>query len=131
MNSRQRKIILTLPLIIYSGIIFTLSSFPQPDFIDLGFQFWDKILHLKAFFIYGLLTITAIQSIKPELSKSRMALLTLVIGFLFGLSDEFHQYFVPGRESDIWDLAADVTGVCISLPIINFIRNFTAKIGTK
>ena len=33
---------------------------------------------------------------------------------IYALSDEIHQYFVPGRVCDIKDVALDVTGVLIS-----------------
>lgn len=130
MNSRQKKLILVMPLIIYSMAIFILSALPQPEFIDLGFQYWDKILHLKAYFVYGVFTITAIVALKPELLKMKIMVLAVIIGFLFGLSDEIHQYFVPGRDADVWDLAADTAGILISLTTISIIRTFTARIRT-
>ncbi|MBU4129066.1 VanZ family protein, partial [bacterium] len=30
---------------------------------------------------------------------------------LYALSDEIHQFFVPGREFDLWDLVADSLGI--------------------
>ena len=33
------------------------------------------------------------------------------IGFLYALSDEFHQSFVPGRTSELGDIIADWIGV--------------------
>lgn len=129
-NSRQKKVIFVMPLILYSVAIFLLSSFPQPDFIDLGFKFWDKLLHLKAFFIYGIFTIAAIASLRPMIKNGNLIALVLIIGFLFGLSDEIHQYFVPGRDADIWDLAADTAGVAISLTARNIVREYVSRICT-
>jgi VanZ family protein len=33
----------------------------------------------------------------------------LLVG-LYGISDEFHQYFIPGRMADVLDAAADIAG---------------------
>ncbi len=130
MNSSPKKLILIAPLIVYSIAIFTLSNFPQPEFIDLGFKFWDKLLHLKAFFIYGIFTLTAVIAIKQGIDDKNLMLVTLLIGILFGLSDEIHQYFVPGRDADIWDLAADTAGVALSLTAKNIVRAYISRIRT-
>lgn len=37
---------------------------------------------------------------------------------IYALSDEIHQYFVPGRVCDIKDVALDVTGVFISAAMV-------------
>jgi VanZ family protein len=34
----------------------------------------------------------------------------VIIAVLYGASDEIHQYFVPGRVCDIFDLVADSIG---------------------
>ena len=33
---------------------------------------------------------------------------------VFAASDEIHQAFVPGRQTDVMDWLADVAGICIS-----------------
>ena len=106
-----------LPLILIMGTIFFLShrpgdSFNLPDITDL-----DKLLHCIA---YGVLAATALFALEPHFRRSRpWASSLLVVGFclLYGISDEFHQSFVPGRMPSIWDIVADVTGalLCVSL----------------
>ena len=49
-------------------------------------------------------------------------LFAMIIGTLYGVSDEFHQSFVPGRTASIWDLAADSIGVAIAQTVI-FIKD--------
>lgn len=34
----------------------------------------------------------------------------ILIGSLYGVSDEYHQMFVPGRTFDVFDMLADVIG---------------------
>jgi VanZ family protein len=37
-------------------------------------------------------------------------LLAIVLAIAYGVSDEFHQRFVPGRSSDVYDVLADAEG---------------------
>jgi VanZ family protein len=34
---------------------------------------------------------------------------------VLGTLDEFHQYFVPGRQSDVLDLLADAVGIALGV----------------
>ena len=84
----------------------------------------DKILHLIAFFIYGLslqfFFIALFQ--KNKTNNKKYAILTIIVGFTFALSDEIHQYFVPGRRADIIDLLVDWLGICLSLLCIKIVN---------
>jgi len=46
----------------------------------------------------------------------------LLLSVCYGITDEFHQAFVPGRHPDIWDLIRDSTGALIALLIICFVK---------
>jgi VanZ family protein len=37
----------------------------------------------------------------------------LVFATLYAVTDEFHQWFVPGRHADVWDVAADAAGALV------------------
>ena len=65
------------------------------------------IEHAAAYFVLGIFA----RKAAPD------APFWIILSFvaLYGLSDEIHQYFVPGRVCDILDLAADVTGGTIAL----------------
>ena len=39
------------------------------------------------------------------------AILAILVGIFYGITDEFHQSFVPGRSSSEWDVLADSVGV--------------------
>lgn len=45
----------------------------------------------------------------PHTLKNKMVLV-LMISFLYGLSDEFHQWFIPGRSATLGDVLADTLG---------------------
>lgn len=113
---KNKQIIYLIPILLYSTILFILSNQSKnPDFINDNYGM-DKLVHMIAYSIFALLLnialITKIESIKKRV------FMVLIIGLLFGISDEFHQSFVPGREASISDLIFDLLGVCLSLLII-------------
>ncbi|MCK5742488.1 MAG: VanZ family protein, partial [Chlorobi bacterium] len=54
-----------------------------------------------------------------NMSSKQILLTVLIFGVLFGLSDEYHQSFIPGRMAGIDDWIADTVGIIISLFLIN------------
>jgi VanZ family protein len=43
--------------------------------------------------------------------------LFILVGVLYGVTDEFHQAFVPGRSVSVFDWIADVVGVLMGYTI--------------
>ncbi|NUP89441.1 MAG: VanZ family protein [Candidatus Sumerlaeia bacterium] len=69
----------------------------------------DKIAHTVEYTILGLLLARVAMRLRPL----RLAQLTAVCGafaLAFGITDELHQSFVPGRSVSLVDLAADTAG---------------------
>lgn len=103
-------------MITVMGIIFALSH-QSGDQLDLPeIPFLDKIGH---FVLYGLLASTILFVPSHELRLSRpktIAVVAVLLSLLYGISDEFHQSFVPGRYVSLADIAADIGGsVVVSL----------------
>ena len=46
---------------------------------------------------------------------------------LYAISDEIHQYFVPGRSAEIRDVLIDVLGANIGILLINKIFELGGK----
>ncbi len=76
----------------------------------------DKLLHIMLYFGFGLLLYLTLRSSGRSIASAVM--LSVFIGALYGVSDEFHQVFVPGRSAGAMDIAADVTGVVFAQIII-------------
>jgi Predicted integral membrane protein len=77
------------------------------------FDYQDKLYHAGAYFIMGLL---AWRSFKHLVSSPIiLALLSIAFCSFYGLSDEWHQSFVVGRESDIADWIADTSGSILAI----------------
>ena len=84
---------------------------PRVDLDQLQFLNYlvRKSAHLTEYFILGWLLLLAIRG--PEHGwKLRWALLALLIAAGYSATDEWHQSFVPGRNSSAWDSLLDTTG---------------------
>jgi VanZ family protein len=98
-----------LLLIGYAGLIFWQSGHALPD---AGFSLpgFDKLLHVAAYGLMGWLACRAVAAAGIGRRRTVLYMAALTLTVAFGLSDEWHQSFVPGRSADAWDLLADAMG---------------------
>ena len=106
---KQVLLLYVAPLLLYCLLIFCLSA--QSDLGRLSpFPVPDKIAHLLVYTGFGFLLMRMLVFLKPEQDVVRQLIWVLSAALLYGLSDEVHQYFVPGREFSWMDLLADGAG---------------------
>lgn len=95
------KFLFWIPAIIIMSLIFYLSSkqsVPGPSFPD----------YIAHFIAYGILAATYYFALRNSSgSRVNFVLLAFLLTSFYGLSDEIHQSFVPGRESSVKDWAVD------------------------
>jgi len=108
-----------VPVILYAGLIFTVSSFPLPP-PKVEIPFIDKLIHLIE---YGILGFLFYRALRVSRLAKQVFILAIIFSILYALSDEIHQYFVPGREFDLWDLAADSLGIVLVALYLNRRQN--------
>jgi VanZ family protein len=126
-SSRRKFIQFWLPVIGYCTLIFVQSSFPTPPQLP-SFAFSDKLLHLGGYGLLALLFCRAFNSC--ERWRNRwfvLFLLAVVAATVYGVSDEWHQSFVPGRCSDVADAAADFAGSMIGSGCFLYYRRWRLK----
>ena len=70
----------------------------------------DKIFHLIEYLILGLLLSRAIKNSSVAFSRVNLCIIVTLIAIIYGLSDEFHQLFVIGRQASGWDVLTDGVG---------------------
>ena len=90
----------------YMGIIFYLSSRSSFHLPRLP-EYSDKIIHIC---LYIPLAYLLFLSLRESGLRRHVFITAVVIAAVYGISDEFHQYFVPGRNASAWDAVADLTG---------------------
>jgi VanZ family protein len=88
-------------------VIFIASSLPGSG-LPSGIGPFTSLAHFCEFAIFACFIIIALSA-KVE-KKWLLISLTVIIATLYGVSDEVHQIFVPGRTPDIWDIVCDFSG---------------------
>lgn len=68
---------------------------------------FDKVVH---FSVYGLLGTLVFRA----LGRERWGRAVVIVS-LFGVSDEMHQYFTPGRSMEFGDWVADTLGAAVAV----------------
>lgn len=99
-----------LPVYLYAGLIFFYSSLSSPPVLLPKILHADKLLHLLEYAILGNLIARGAGNSANLQLRAHFRIFAVCVALLYGLSDEFHQYFVPGREVEILDVLADGTG---------------------
>lgn len=70
----------------------------------------DKVIHLLAYGLLASLIYFAREKSRPLFHP---IFIPFLIAFLYGVSDEIHQHFVPGREAHVFDALADSLGAFV------------------
>jgi VanZ family protein len=106
----MRRVLLWAPPIVYMLSIYHFSSESDPMPVITA-HVRDKLLHTAEY--AGLAALLGRALIGEGLNAGRACLLAILLTSVYGATDEFHQWFVPMRTSDLRDLMADAVGAAI------------------
>ena len=109
------------------ALIFVISSFEVEVPGLRHFPLRDKGIHFVEYGVLGWLCAAASSRTWPSASVLRTAALAVFVSALWGLSDEIHQAFVPGRSSEIADVVADLFGSAVGVASWNLLLNRTVS----
>ena len=99
-----------------SSIVFSLTGH-EVDVSPIG--------HFVEYFIFGVLLLNALRFHIP---LSRAVLLAIIIGSAYGITDEFHQLFVPERSCDPMDWLVDTIAIALGAALCRLaIKNRTSR----
>lgn len=99
--------------------LFIISAQERPPTPRSGFTWDDKVQHALAFAFLAFLTYhVGARLIREWTGRLPLYALAFVWASLYGLSDEWHQSFVPGRDASLWDFIADMTGAALAVAFI-------------
>lgn len=108
LNPIWKRFAYLLPAFAAMGAIFWASSIPGKN-LDMPFQVKDKVMHFGAYAVIAGCWLLGLRQGWGWPTK-KVAIWTTVICSLYGISDEFHQSFVPGRTPEVLDAVADGLG---------------------
>ena len=97
----------------WAAVLFVLSSIPDLH-PPIHISRWDdKYGHILIYIPLGFLLMRSLMSSSRQIAIRRLAVLAVLLGTAYGIFDELHQYFVPGRSTDWLDVAADCLGTIL------------------
>jgi VanZ family protein len=98
------------PPIVWAAVLCVASSVPGDALPSAGAPHADKLAHAVA---YALLAWLLARSARAEAA----GVLALCAGAAaaYGVLDEVHQAFTPGRDANGWDVAADAAGAAVGV----------------
>lgn len=106
----MKRISIWLPVIVWAGVIFGLSSLTNDVLGFLGIKIVRKIGHMVEYFVLALLVYAAVRK-TFRWNEEGAATVAGLVPLLYAVSDEFHQYFVASRICDARDVIIDMIGV--------------------
>jgi VanZ family protein len=93
------------------ALIFAASS--RPDTSAVPSANFDKVVHLAVYALLGALILRALAGGRRSGVTWSAVLLSVIIATLYGITDEWHQSFVPSRTPDAMDVVADLIGAAV------------------
>lgn len=78
----------------------------------------DKAAHASLYAGFGFILFAALRNSPYQSLRKHAFIFTMIIGTVYGASDEFHQSFVPGKIMNVWDLLADSVGLAVASSLL-------------
>lgn len=149
-NKRSVVVISWIVTLLWMLAIFSLSAQPRVQSNNLSTSITEKIIEVVEivvpsgelnienlnhvmrknahFFAYLVLGILAVNAIKVSgVSKPKSYALAIGICFIYAISDEVHQLFVPGRGGQLSDVVLDTIGGAVGIGFYALVRNLTGQ----
>ena len=117
-NLKTNYLKLWLPPLIWAIVIFLFSSYPTLATSEIK---WQDFIVKKTFHIfeYAVFTMLFYRALKESgVEKKKAGIYSIVAAILYGISDEFHQSFTPGRDAKARDVVFDTIGGLLSIYIV-------------
>ena len=103
------------PPIFWALAIFLFSAFPTAPVSQV---YWREFVIKKSAHIveYGFLTVLLYRAFRGYgVGSKNAAIYSIFISLLYGVTDEFHQSFTPGREPRVRDVVFDTIGALLAI----------------
>ena len=121
-RQRRRKVSLLGPVRVWGPAVALMAAFffvsdaPGPP--PLPGSVSDMVAHAVAYAALGAAMLRGMAGAEWARVDARGALLAALLAAAYGLTDEFHQSFVPGRTPELRDVAADALGAASGAALV-------------
>jgi len=96
------------PAALWAAVLFLLSAWEEPSGIGL-LDLPDEVLHIGIYSVFGMTLWWARHYRHPTATPAWF----WGSGWVYGISDEWHQTFVAGRDAAFGDVVSDWIGVLL------------------
>jgi len=94
--------------LLWAGTLYYLSDQPGMAITPL-FSHQDKVMHVVAYALLGIFSMGVLPKSTAGYRPAQLWIVTALTG-VYGLLDEYHQSFIPGRFASLGDVIADLAG---------------------
>jgi VanZ family protein len=112
-SERGRRLLRWAPVVVWMGVIFGFSSLTGSELKTVSA--FSVFGHLSEYAVLGALVFLALA---PRGTWRRAAFLAVAIASAYGVTDELHQIFTPGRTADPLDWATDTVGAALGIAVV-------------
>lgn len=110
-------LISAVALFLWMGVIFFFSSLSgvPTDFAPATWYIIErKSAHVFEYAVLTFLAFSFFSRVFKKESLPKVIFLAAVFSFMYGATDELHQFFVPYRGAKITDVLVDVLGIILT-----------------
>ena len=122
MNAVRQRVLAWAPAVAYMLLIWALSSMSHVMISFERVPFQDKGVHFMEYGMLAILLAHALRGTAPSRQLLWVFAISIACTTLWGLIDEIHQAFVPGRVADVRDLMADALGAFLGATLYALFR---------
>ena len=105
-----RTVVAWLPSIVVMVGIFVVSGMSSPP---MSSEIPDLGAHAGVYAVLGASFVFGLVGANWRRVTFKTVVLAIICAFVYGISDEFHQSFVPGRTAEFRDVIADFCGAAV------------------
>jgi VanZ family protein len=106
------------PLVLaWMALIFALSSIPNEIRGPESRVPYDKIAHFVEFGVLAFLVAWIVARVRGMPVGGTAAVIGVAAAVVYGVTDEWHQAYVPGRDPSWEDLATDAAGAVVGVVV--------------
>ncbi|MCD4807894.1 MAG: VanZ family protein [Methanococcoides sp.] len=105
------------PIPFYDQLLDLVKNSKIPYVSDIAYYSahnFDKVAHMILYFGFGILLHITFRHSDNLTLRKYAPVIAIFIGVAYGISDEIHQMYVPGRTSSFDDLVADSIGITLA-----------------
>ena len=103
----KNRVVSSIISVIIAGVIFYFSSISNDPVPSIGFKYKAVLYHIGIFFLFCFFLMIALSKGR----KKDWLFFAVLFSVFYGITDELHQHFVPGRSVSMGDFFIDVLGI--------------------